>query len=343
MALPKVSIIILNWNNWKDTIECIESVYQINYSNYDVILVDNGSTNDSVKQIKRHFNELDEKKSNHFISALNNPINFVESSLKLLSPPIDNIDGRHAIFLIETNKNWGFSEGNNIGLRFCCKNLNPDYVLLLNNDVIVDSDFLNELVQAAERLPDVGFVGPKIYYYEHNGKKDVISFAGASVDLIRGWFTIFGIDQVDDGQQDNEKIVDLLQGSCILVKRKVVKDIGLLDPVYFFYWEDADWCIRGKKNNWSSFFAPAAKIWHKGGKASTGRKNTFQIFYFVRNRIIFMRKNSESKKFFIFLLYYFGYEFWKLCVYYTLQGNLGSLRTFLKATAEGFTLNLNKT
>jgi GT2 family glycosyltransferase len=341
MEYPKVSIIILNWNNWNDTIECIESVYRIKYSNYDVILVDNGSTNDSVKQIKQHFNELDENKLDHFISPLDGPKYMAELNLKLLSSPIENSNGKHAIFLIETNKNLGFSEGNNIGIRFCCKNLNPDYILLLNNDVIVDPDFLDELVQAGEKMHEIGFVGPKIYYFDYNGRKDVISFAGASIDLLRGWFMIFGIDQMDNGQLDDQKIVDLLQGSCILVKRKVVKDIGLLDPVYFFYWEDADWCIRGKKYNWSSLYAPAAKIWHKGGKASTGMKNTFQIFYFARNRIIFMRKNSESKKYFIFLLYYFGFEFWKLCVYYTIKGNLGSLRTYLEATAEGFTLNLN--
>lgn len=341
MEYPKVSIIILNWNNWNDTIECIESVYQINYSNYDVILVDNGSTNDSVNQIKQHFNEIDEKKSNTVIFALNNSINMAELNLRLLSPPIDNSNGKHAIFLIETNKNFGFSEGNNIGVRFCCKKLNPDYILLLNNDVIVDPDFLNELVQAGDKIPEIGFVGPKIYYFDYNGRKDVISFAGASIDLIRGWFTIFGIDQVDKGQLDDQKIVDWLQGSCILVKKNVIKDIGILDPVYFFYWEDTDWCIKGKKNNWSSLYAPDAKIWHKGGMASDRNESTFQIYYFARNRIIFMRKNSEPKIYFIFLLYYFGFEFWKLCVYYIIQGNIGSLRTFLQATVEGFTLNLN--
>jgi GT2 family glycosyltransferase len=343
MPLPKVSIIILNWNNWRDTIECIKSVYHINYSNYDVILVDNGSTDDSVNRIKQNFNELNEKKLDHFLSALNDPINMIELNLKLLSPPIDSTKENNAIFLIETNKNLGFSEGNNIGLRFCCNNLNPDYVLLLNNDVIVDPDFLNELVEAAERTPDIGFVGPKIYYFNYNGRKDIISFTGASINLIRGWFTVFGTDQQDEGQLNDQKIVDWLQGCCILVKKKVIEDTGILDPVYFFYWEDTDWCIRGKKNKWSSLYVPSAKIWHKGGMSSNNNESTFQVYYFSRNRLIFMRKNSELKIYILFLLYYFGFEFWKLCIFHTLKGNLTSLRTYLKATADGFTLKLSNT
>jgi GT2 family glycosyltransferase len=332
MALPKVSIIILNWNNWKDLIECIESVFQINYSNFDVILIDNGSTNDSVWQIKHYFNMPNGKKLPSLdIFPLQSLPNMIVIDLNSISLPIIQESGNKSFFLIETKKNLGFSEGNNVGIRFSCKNLNPDYVLLLNNDVIVDSNFLNELVQAAETMPNVGFTGPKIYYNNYHGRQDIINFAGADIDFKYGTSVIYGIDQIDEGQLDDQKIVDWVQGACILVKNGVIKDIGLLDPEYFFYWEEIDWCIRGKRSNWLSLYAPAALIWHKGGMSSANAEKTFKLFYFTRNRLIFMKKNSNPRMFLIFIFYYFGFEFVKICANYIIQKDFTLLRIYLTA------------
>jgi GT2 family glycosyltransferase len=334
MIYPKVSIIILNWNNWEDTVNTIDSVSQINFTDYNLILIDNGSTNDSVYQIKQYFHP---KENFNFIDIpFSNDLK--NNDILKQKLPVENFY-RERNFLIETNENLGFSEGNNVGIRFCIKNFNPDYILLLNNDVIVDPAFLCELIQVADNNPDVGFLGPKIYYYDYKGRQDVLNFAGADVDFIRGTLITYGFDQVDKGQFEGKKIVDWVQGSCVLVRNAVIKDIGLLDPIYFFYWEDPDWCIRGKKNNWLSLFVPLAKVWHKCGMSSAYNENTFKTYYYTRNRLIFMKKNSNRKILFIFLLYYFGFDFWKILILYTYKTGLKSVKPYLTANIRGLLIH----
>jgi len=115
MENPKVAIIIVNWDGWEDTIECLESLYRIDYPNYEIIIIDNHSQDDSVRRIK------------------------------------DYSEGKE-LTIIENEDNYGFAEGNNIGIRYALKYLKPKYILLLNNDTVVDKDFLKELISAGERI-----------------------------------------------------------------------------------------------------------------------------------------------------------------------------------------------
>jgi hypothetical protein len=130
MVCPRVSIIILNWNGKDDTIECLESLKNIFYSNYEIILVDNGSTDGSVKYFEEHYPEIE---------------------------------------IIENGDNLGFAEGNNVAIKYVIDN-GTDYVLLLNNDTIVGPDFLSELVSVAESDSEIGVVGPNVYYYSEISK-----------------------------------------------------------------------------------------------------------------------------------------------------------------------------
>ncbi|PIS29973.1 hypothetical protein COT42_03775 [Candidatus Saganbacteria bacterium CG08_land_8_20_14_0_20_45_16] len=124
-AWPLVSIIVLNWNGMQDTIECLTSLAKVNYANFNVILVDNGSTDGSVKAIKRSFPDA---------------------------------------ILLQNKTNLGFAAGNNQGIRAAIDR-GADYVLLLNNDTVVKPDFLTNLVQVAASKPNIGLVGPKIHFY----------------------------------------------------------------------------------------------------------------------------------------------------------------------------------
>ena len=122
---PKVSIVILNWNGKKDTIECLNSLKKITYPNYEIILVDNGSTDGSVKCFKKLYPEIE---------------------------------------IIVNKENLGFAEGNNVGIRKAFEN-QAEFVLALNNDTVVDPTFLSELVNVARADPKIGIVGPAIYSY----------------------------------------------------------------------------------------------------------------------------------------------------------------------------------
>ena len=91
---------------------------------------------------------------------------------------IADLPSNKKMIIIKNEKNYGFAEGNNIAMRYTLKALNPDYVLLLNNDTVVDREFLGELVKVAENNDKIGIVGPKTYYYDYNGKNNLrrISF-----------------------------------------------------------------------------------------------------------------------------------------------------------------------
>lgn len=290
---PKVVIILLNWNGKEDTIECLESLKHITYRNYELLLVDNGSTDGSVER----FNEL-----------------------------YPNID------IVINEKNLGYAEGNNVGIR-TAMDKGADYILLLNNDTVVDPEFLGELVTAAESDIKIGFVGPKVYYYNYEGRKDIINFAGGKLDMLKGITTHIGINEMDGGQYDQIKEVDYIEGSCILAKKEMLNIIGLLDPVYFAYWEDNDWCKRGYAAGYRSFFAPMAKIWHKTSASNIG---TMNLYYMTRNRLWFMKKNASNLQYLVFSIYFFGFQFWYYCLVLILYyRNLKKLTSFFNGVIDG--------
>lgn len=127
---PTIFIIILNWNGLKDTLECLESVYKLDYPDYKVLVVDNGSTDESVKVIREVYPE---------------------------------------VTLIENKENLGYSGGNNIGMRYALEN-KAEYVWLLNNDAVVEPDSLSKLISAAEGSTEIGLASPCIYYYDEPDK-----------------------------------------------------------------------------------------------------------------------------------------------------------------------------
>jgi len=339
---PLISIIILNWNGWKDTVECLESLFQITYSNYSVILIDNGSVDDSLEKIHNYCNGILRVESSFFKNNPNNkPIKIFEFSRReseindWKKNDFENIPSDRKLILIKNEKNYGFAEGNNIGIRFSLSNLKPDYIMLLNNDTVVDNFFLQYLTEKMANNESIGFSCPKIYYYDFNGKTNVINFAGGKIDMNRGVSSHIGLDTLDNGQFDSDKMVDWAEGSCILVKRNMIDMIGLLDRKYFAYLEELDWCLQGKKQGWQTWYVPKAKIWHKIAR-STQTKSGRLIFFMTRNRIFFMRKNANNKEFFIFFTL-FGIQFFKtLCILLT-KKDKDLLKCFLKAVKDGFT------
>ena len=259
MTNPKVSIIILNWNGVEDTIECLESIRKISYPLYEIVVVDNGSEGDDVRILKGKFGDY--------------------------------------IHVIENDNNYGFSEGNNIGMRHALANFNPDYVLLLNNDTVVDPDFLAELLGVAEKDSKIGVVGSRIFDYYGTGTS---SMMGGYINWWRGTTPhIRTADAADRGNKTQK--VDWAEGSCLLARREMLETVGMLDTEYFAYWEETDWCVRAKRGGYRICCALNSKVWHKAQHSYT---DTFKLYYFLRNNILFMRKNADTKHLVIFLVYF---------------------------------------
>ena len=333
----KVSIIIINWNGWEDTIECLESVLQINYDNYNIILVDNCSEDNSIEMIERYCKGELKVNSEYFnYDSLNKPIQISEYFEEELRSGEKNNHGYQLknsikVTIIKNKKNHGFSGGNNIGIEYAMENFDPEYVLLLNNDTVVDKEFLNELILPLENDRVLGLSGPKIYYYTHNNQNNIINFAGGKINFLTGTARHIGFNETDKQQYNEMEIVDYLEGSCILIRKNVFDEVGLLDDNYFAYWEETDFCMRALKKNYASIFVPKAKIWHKVSSSSKGKLKTY---YITRNRFWFNREHSNKKQYTIFILYFFFIEFIFRLIMYILFDKNDTL-CFLKGIKDG--------
>ena len=336
---PRVSIIILNWNGWKDTIECLESLYKISYPNYDVIVIDNGSRDGSIESILKYAKGDLAVNSKFFkFSRDNKPIKpwkcTKEDAGQGKRPEEDIIalPSNRRMILIENDKNYGFAEGCNIGIKYARRALDPEYVLLLNNDTVVHEDFLSELIDIAKQDETIGFAGPMIYYYDFQGRADVINSAGMRLNLWKGTHTNEGLFEVDRGQYDITKDVDYVEGSCMLARRDMLDKIGLLDSRYFAYWEETELCVRGLRLGYRSVYVPKSKIWHK---VSVSTANITKPYYLTRNKFWFMRKHASRTQLAFFLSYYFSYQLWRDIWFFVREKDFKNLPPFFKGLLEG--------
>ena len=250
MSEPLVYIIILNWNGKVDTLSCLQSIMDVRYPNFSVIMVDNASSDGTVESVKEKF------------------------------PPVK---------IIANTENLRFAGGNNIGIDYALQQ-KADYVLLLNNDTVVDPDFLNGLLKVAGSGERVGIVGPKIYYYNDPER---IWFAGGKVEYWKGWVSHTGIRELDHGQYDADRRVDYITGCCMLVKREVIERVGKLDEKFFIYGEDADWCLRASRAGYELVYVPSSKIWHKVSTSSGGNLSWFKNWNKLKSQLRLMARYAK--------------------------------------------------
>jgi hypothetical protein len=198
--VPLVSVVILNWNGGDYLRSCVKSVLETDYprNRIEVIVVDNGSTDNSAKFIKKIYPQVN---------------------------------------LIENERNLGFCVGNNIGI----KKASGDLIILLNNDTIVDSAWIKEILKKAKN-PKVGIVGGRLYFPQTK----VIELMGYRSKFL-GYREAIGSGEEDNGQYDEVNNVDSVIGALLAIKREVIAKIGLLDSRFFAYCEDIDLCHRARK------------------------------------------------------------------------------------------------
>lgn len=165
-GMPKIAIIILNWNGKSDTLACLDSIQQLTYPHIEVIVVDNGSTDDSV-------------------AALRNRLLVFSSGT-----------------LLETGENLGYAEGNNVGIRYAMDH-KADFLFLLNNDTIVAPDILERFLEQFQSSPHVGILGAKIFLYD---QRDTLDHLGGMWNPKRGEFDFIGLRQSADAFQTPQEL-----------------------------------------------------------------------------------------------------------------------------------------
>src|ERR1700722_6520929 len=247
-STPKVSIVLLNLNGYPDTRDCLESLRRVQYPNFDVTVVDNGSSDDSFPRLQKEFPEAN---------------------------------------LIRNEENLGFSGGDNIGIHDALDN-GAEYVLLLNNDTIFDSDFLTCLVQVGESDPRIGILGPKIFYHSEPKR---IWYAGGYVKYGIGACRHLGQDQLDqEGKFSRVEDTEFITGCAMMIKSTLLREIGLLDSKLFIYAEDSDFCMRAMNAGNRLVFVPMALVWHKVSR-TCGVESPFTLYLMTRNHLVWISRH----------------------------------------------------
>jgi len=249
MPQPHVFTIILNTNRRADTLECLASLQKLTYSNHIIIVLDNASTDGSLEAISASF---------------------------------------PAVQIVRLTDNRGYAGNNNVGIKVALEQ-GADWVLVLNEDTILDPECLTRLMKVAESDPKIGIAGPLVY---HHNEPNVIQSAGGRLD--EWWYGHhIGQNEDDRGQFAAPREVDWISGCAILVRRAVIEQLGMIDERFFYYWEETEWCLRTRKNGWRIVHVPSAKLWHKGVQRNYNPGPSV-TYYNTRNRLMMLAKHHAS-------------------------------------------------
>jgi GT2 family glycosyltransferase len=225
MKEPLVYIVILNFNGWQDTLECLASLKQLAYPRFQTVVVDNASSNNSEEMIRQHY---------------------------------------PTITLIQSGKNLGFAGGNNLGIRYALEK-QADYIWLLNNDTVVETRALTHLVQRMQAKPLAGMCGSTLRYYDRREVVQVLGGAtynrwlGIQKPIGEGESA-----NVIHNSDEIEAQLDYVIGASLLVSRSFIEKIGYLNEDYFLYYEEIDWATRAR-GQFTLTYAPQSIVYHKEG------------------------------------------------------------------------------
>ncbi len=243
--MKKVAVVILNFKVKELALRCIESVKGSDYENVETIVIDNNSGDGLEEEIKK-------------------------------------VAG---VSFIQSNKNLGYTGGNNLGIEKSLKD-GADYIFILNADTTIEEDAIGNLVATAE-LEGVGIAGPKVLFADD--KKNIIWYAGGILDVANVLGKHRGMDEKDRGQYDTIEETEFVTGGALFVRRDVFEKIGLFDDKYFMYLEDADFCYRATKAGFKILYVPTAQVFHKNAQ-SAGLGSPRQDYFITRNRMLFAAK-----------------------------------------------------
>ena len=244
---PLVSIIIICWNNKKFLRDCIASIYSQSYSNYEIILTDNASSDDSVEFTQKNY---------------------------------------PTVRIIKNRINLGFAEGNNVAMRLVLNEKRSKYILILNPDTTIEPDFIEKLVNAAERNKTIGAFAPKMLVMN---KKNKISSAGG--DCIFRWGdNLSRMFYFENNKNHKEQPVFGPSGAGAFYRVEMLEQIGLYDRFLFTYYEDVDLNFRIQKSGWGALYVPNAIMYHYQS-GSLNDFNPYKTYLLNRNKYLVILKN----------------------------------------------------
>lgn len=301
--MDPIYIVILNYNSWQDTVECIEALLNSEFRNFQIILLDNNSPNDSEIRIKDYLKgkiKRDPQDSffrNKLITR-SNGLPFIYYKIEKELPGLEDLHNNHInnlnsdiidkpILFLQTGENLGFAGGNNVALKILSRSILDDTVkiFLLNPDTFLDAHALGELSKIELQF-FISSCMVKAYDKPHEQ-----GFPGA-----------FRIKRPFGVIQKNFAEIDYIYGGALFTNLATIRKIGLMPNNYFLYWEETDWCYGAKMEGVKLTICDKAVVYDKVG-TSTGR-GYLANYYFIRNGLIFYKK--YFRRYMPSLLFYIG-------------------------------------
>ena len=232
---PKISIVILNYNAGQLLLDCVESIKNTDYKNYEIIVVDNASKDNSHKECKKKFPEIK---------------------------------------LIENDKNLGYCEGNNVGLR----QVEGKFVVVLNPDTLVESKWLKELVRGYNKFGD-GIYQPKFLTTDNH---KILQGTGNMIQLFGFGFSP-NRNVIDNGQFNKPEVVGYASGTCLFTSTAILQKLGMFDSFLFAYHDDLDLCWRAAMQDIKSYYIPTSIVYHPP-EGFSFKWTAFKYYLLERNR-----------------------------------------------------------
>lgn len=289
---PKVVIVVLNWNGWPDTVECVESILRADYSNIQIVICDNGSGDGSAERLREWADGTLEVESavtegghRWAYRPVPKPLPYAQYTRALENPRFGTHDPK--LIFVRVEKNLGYAGGNNIGLEYALAQPDVDYVWILNNDTVVERDTLARMVASAEGDSRIGVVGSTLLHYR--SPHAVQALGGGRFSRFSGRDHQIGRGRRHHTHATQAFDLEHVVGASMLVRTATIREVGLIEESYFLYREETDWCIQMRQRNWRLRYCPGAVVWHKEGR-SIGHKSYLHDYYSVRNMLFLMQK-----------------------------------------------------
>jgi GT2 family glycosyltransferase len=288
---PHVSIFLLNWNFWQHTIECMESILKSDYPNFTIILIDQNSHNDSIDKIKSWANgdyneEIETAYKSLVFPLVKKPIHIAEMKVDSIQPDhtqIPESEYSARIILLKSPINYGFAIGNNICHDVARKMYDSKYYYILNNDTVIRSNAISELVNCMENQPEVGAAQSVIYYYSH---PELIANAGGRILF---WGQSKYYKKITPGSVKN---ISFINGCALFVSKETIERVGMLSDKFFFMEDDFNYSMRLKRQNIKKACVADSHVFHKIGLCADEmfENPEKRVMLFALNRMVDLKQ-----------------------------------------------------
>jgi GT2 family glycosyltransferase len=326
-------IVLVNWRGYEDTIECLESLMRLS-GNFRVLVIDNESEDEGVNEIVRWA-------EGHRRAAMGGKVWERLSRDRKREPSIavtkqgEQLDevSNALIVIVENPENSGFAGGCNIGMEIALRDQSCEFVWLLNNDTVVDELALDHLVSLARSDVGIGICGSTLLFYD---EPDVVQSVGATLNKYFGRIKNLGAGDPAQNVIANAATaadMDYVVGASMLVSRKFLLEVGLMEEDYFLYFEEIDWVYRNKRrfrSGWSNM----SLVYHKEGRSigtnSRGRPSDRTLYFYNLN---FLRL---TRRYHPLILPLAILRVVLACAVFRISGDLGGYRSFKLVLSDFF-------